>query len=99
MKRQIGHKSRSFAPAFRGLLTVLLTVTYIVVGFAGEISCASETLASVDQIDIGACKDFSGEKTSHDRSPQAASALMASSASLLRASSVFFSSASVSSMS
>jgi hypothetical protein len=53
MKRQIGHKSRSFAAAFRGLLTVLLTVAYIVVGFAGEISCASETLASVDQIDIG----------------------------------------------
>jgi hypothetical protein len=53
MKRQIGHKSRSFVPAFRGLLTVLLTVAYIVVGFAGEISCASETLTSVDQIDIG----------------------------------------------
>lgn len=52
MKRQIGHRSHSFAPAFRGLLTVLLTVAYIVVGFTGEISCASETLASTDQIDI-----------------------------------------------
>lgn len=53
MKRQIGHRSRSFAPALRGLLTVLLTVAYVVVGFAGEISCASETLAKPDQIEIG----------------------------------------------
>ena len=52
MKLQIGHRSRSFTPAFRGLLTVLLTVAYVVVGFAGEISCASETLASADQIEI-----------------------------------------------
>lgn len=52
MKRQIGHRSRSFAPAFRGLLTVLLTVAYVAVGFAGEISCASETLASADEIEI-----------------------------------------------
>ncbi len=52
MKRQIGHRSRSFAPAFRGLLTVLLTLAYVVVGFAGEISCASESLATADQIDI-----------------------------------------------
>ena len=55
MKRQIGHshRSRSLAPALRGLLTVLLTVAYVVVGFAGEISCASETLANADQIEIG----------------------------------------------
>ena len=53
MKRQIGHSSRSFAPAVRRLLTVFLTFAYIVVGFAGEISCASETLASADQIEVG----------------------------------------------
>lgn len=52
MKRQIGHRFCSFAPAFRGLLTVLLTVAFVVVGFAGEISCASETLASADQTEI-----------------------------------------------
>ena len=52
MKRQIDRRSRSVAPAVRGLLTVLLTVAYVVVGFAGEISCASETLASADQIEI-----------------------------------------------
>ncbi|MGJ4899150.1 hypothetical protein ACQR2B_29265 [Bradyrhizobium oligotrophicum] len=52
MKRQTGHSSRAFAPAFRGLLTVLLTVTYVMIGFAGEISCASETLASADPIEL-----------------------------------------------
>lgn len=52
MKRQIGHRSCSFASTFRGLLTVLLTLAYVVVGFTGEISCASETLASADQIEI-----------------------------------------------
>lgn len=52
MKRQIGHRSRSFASALRGLLTVLLTIAYVMVGIAGEISCAGETLASADQIDI-----------------------------------------------
>lgn len=53
MKRQIGHSPRSFALALRGLLTVLLTVAYVVVGVSGEISCASESLATADQIDIG----------------------------------------------
>ena len=51
MKRQIGHSSRS-ASALRRLLTVLLTVGYVVVGFAGEISCANEALASAEQIEI-----------------------------------------------
>lgn len=50
MKRQIVHRSRVFAPSFRGLLTVLLTLAYVVVGIAGEIACAGETLASEDQI-------------------------------------------------
>jgi len=51
MKRRIGHRSRSFAPAFRGPLTVLLTLTYVIVGFAGEIACAGETLASADRLE------------------------------------------------
>jgi len=54
MRRQIAHGSCSFAPALRGLLTVLLTLAYVVVGIAGEISCAEETLASVDQIEVEA---------------------------------------------
>ncbi|WP_426407318.1 hypothetical protein [Bradyrhizobium ganzhouense] len=52
MKRQIGHRSPSFAPSFRGLLTVFLTLAYVVVGFAGEIACAGETLASEDRIEV-----------------------------------------------
>jgi hypothetical protein len=52
MKRQIGHRSRSCATGVRGLLTVLLAVAYVVVGFSGEISCASEQVASADQIEI-----------------------------------------------
>ena len=53
MKRQIGHRWSSFAPALRGLLTIFLTLAYVVIGFAGEISCAGETLASADQIEAG----------------------------------------------
>lgn len=53
MQRQIGHRSRSFAPASRGLLTVLLTVAYVLVGIAGEICCAGETLESADRIEVG----------------------------------------------
>jgi hypothetical protein len=54
MKRQIGgHKSGSFAPALRGVLIVFLTVAYVVVGFAGEIFCAEETLTSAEQIEVG----------------------------------------------
>lgn len=52
MQRRIAYRSRSFAPAFRGLLTVLLTLAYVVVGFGGEISCASESLDSAGQIEI-----------------------------------------------
>jgi len=66
MKRQIGHTSRSFAPALRALLTMLLMVAYVVVGFAGEISCASETLASADQIEIADAP----AKTEQDKTDQ-----------------------------
>ena len=42
MRRSTYHKSRG--PALRRLLTALLAVAYLVVGFAGEVSCAGETL-------------------------------------------------------
>lgn len=51
MQRPIGHRSRYFARALRGLLTVLLTVAYVVVGIGGEIACAEETLMSVEQVE------------------------------------------------
>jgi hypothetical protein len=52
MTRRSGDRSRSFAPVLRGLLTVLLTVTYVIVGIAGEIACAGETLGRADEIAI-----------------------------------------------
>jgi hypothetical protein len=52
MRRKIGHKSHSFAPTLRGLLTALLTVAYVVVGIAGEISCARETLENAGQLEL-----------------------------------------------
>lgn len=54
MGRQIGHHSRAFAPALRGLLTAFLTFAYVIVGIAGEISCADETFAVADQVTVGA---------------------------------------------
>ncbi|MFB9264487.1 hypothetical protein ACFFWD_15115 [Bradyrhizobium erythrophlei] len=49
MKWQLSHRRRLFAPALRGMLTVCLTLAYVIVGVAGEIVCAEETLASVEQ--------------------------------------------------
>jgi hypothetical protein len=57
MRRQIRHKSRSFAPALRGLLTVFLTVAYVIVGISGEIACARETLEAADQITVDVPRD------------------------------------------
>jgi hypothetical protein len=57
MRRQIGHKSRAFAPALRGILTAFLTLAYVVVGIAGEISCAEETLAVADQVMVDGGQD------------------------------------------
>jgi hypothetical protein len=42
MERPTYHKCRVSAP--RRLLTALLAVAYLLVGFAGEVSCAEETL-------------------------------------------------------
>ena len=52
MRRKIGHKSRSFASASRGLLTALLMVAYVVVSIGGEISCARDTLESAGQVEL-----------------------------------------------
>ncbi len=54
MRRKIGPKLCSFAPALRGLLTAFLTVAYIIVGISGEIACARETLGAPDQVTMDA---------------------------------------------
>jgi hypothetical protein len=63
MRRQIGHKSRSFAPALRGLLTALLTIAYVTVGIAGEIACAQETFEAADQVTAEAPRDKADQGT------------------------------------
>lgn len=57
MRRRIGHKSRAFAPALRGFLTAFLTLAYLIVGIAGEVSCAEETLAVADQVMLDGDQD------------------------------------------
>jgi len=66
MRRHIGHRRRSFAPALRGLLTALLTIAYVIVGIAGEMACARETLEAADQVTVDALqgKADQGTKTS-----------------------------------
>ena len=39
----------------------LLVVTYVIVGFGGEISCAEETLATANSLDASAVTDKSDE--------------------------------------
>jgi hypothetical protein len=63
MRRRIGHRSRSFAPALRGLLTALLTVAYVVVGIWGEISCAEETLEIAGQVAVDVAQDKADQGT------------------------------------
>jgi hypothetical protein len=49
------------ASAFRRLLTALLAVAYLLVGFGGEISCAEEALAINSSFDVSAVADKSDE--------------------------------------
>jgi hypothetical protein len=60
--RQAAHHRRAHrASALRRVLMVLLAVAYLFVGFAGEISCAEETLAAASLLDAGAVTDKSDE--------------------------------------
>jgi len=57
MRRNIGHRSHSFASALRGVLTAFLTVAYVVVGVGGEISCAEESLEIAGQVAVDVAQD------------------------------------------
>ncbi len=59
MRRPTCHKCR--ISALRRLLTALLAVAYLLVGFGGEISCAEETLAINSSFDVSAVADKSDE--------------------------------------
>lgn len=63
MRRKIGHKSRSLAPALRGLLTAFLTMAYVTVGIGGEISCAEETLEIAGQVAVDVAQDKADQET------------------------------------
>ena len=69
MKQQIGHRRRLVAPALRGLLTICLTIAYVLVGVAGEIACAEETPAAVElaaQLELG---DLPGKADQDSKKP------------------------------
>lgn len=69
MTRQIGHRRRLVAPALRGLLTVCLTIAYVLVGVAGEFACAEETLMSVEQVEQLELGDVSGKADQDSKKP------------------------------
>jgi hypothetical protein len=61
MRQAAAHRGAPRASAFRRLLTALLAVAYLLVGFGGEISCAEETLAINSSFDVTAVADKSDE--------------------------------------
>ncbi len=64
MRGSTYHKCR--ASALRRLLTALLAVAYLLVGFAGEISCAEETL----EITNAAIANSSGVNAATEKSDE-----------------------------
>ena len=61
MRPKAAHRRAPRASAFRRVLTALLVATYGIVGFGGEISCAEETLATVNSLYATAVTDKSDE--------------------------------------
>ena len=61
MKQRIGQRGRVRAPVFRRLLIVFLAAAYLLVGFAGEVSCAEESLPAVASLDASAEMDKTNE--------------------------------------
>ncbi len=65
MRRRTGCSGNSYAPAWRRLFVAFVAVAYLLVGFAGEVSCAEGPLfsslffcvsAAPDEVDEGAKK-------------------------------------------
>jgi hypothetical protein len=48
MRKAAAIRGAPRASVFRRMLTTLLVAAYVIVGFSGEISCAEETLATVE---------------------------------------------------
>src|SRR5438552_1106704 len=64
MKQAAHHRRAPSASALRRVLMALLALAYLFVGFAGEISCAEETLATASLLDAGAVTGKSDEGSS-----------------------------------
>src|SRR5713226_8232137 len=54
MKRKTDQRRNVRAPFFRRLLTIVVAAAYLMVGFAGEVSCAEETLPAAASLDASA---------------------------------------------
>jgi hypothetical protein len=54
MRRKTDQRGNVRGPVLRRLLTILLAAAYLMVGFAGEISCAEETLPAAASLDASA---------------------------------------------
>jgi hypothetical protein len=55
MRRKTDQRGNLRAPVFRRLLSIVVAAAYLMVGFAGEVSCAEETLpAAVALLDAAA---------------------------------------------
>jgi hypothetical protein len=58
MERRVGQKlPRPHAPRIRRVLIAFLAAVYLVVGFAGEISCAEESLGGATPISTSVATD------------------------------------------
>jgi hypothetical protein len=54
MRRKTDQRGNVRAPGFRRLLTIVVAAAYLMVGFAGEVSCAEETLQAAASLDATA---------------------------------------------
>jgi hypothetical protein len=54
MRRKTDQSGNVRAPVFRRLFIILLAAAYLMVGFAGEVSCAEETLLAAASLDASA---------------------------------------------
>jgi hypothetical protein len=54
MRRKPDQRGNLRAPVFRRLLTIVVAAAYLMVGFAGEVSCAEETLPAAALLDATA---------------------------------------------
>ncbi len=75
MLRTARNKRTPRTPALRGLLNALLAIAYLFAGFAGEISCAGETLA-IASASVASSYEVNGTIEKADQSSKKAPAVV-----------------------